>query len=91
LLRSSVTFVVPDAEVLAKALEWAELLASFPQKTLLADREAAIKGTGLSLDQGLAMERRLGRLTVDVAVAGAACFAGGNGRGGVGVPGMVDR
>jgi enoyl-CoA hydratase len=86
-----VNVVVPDSAVVDKAFEWAGLLASFPQKTLLADREAAIKGAGLSLEHGLAMERRLGWVTVDVALAGAARFAGGSGRGGAGVPGMAQR
>ncbi|MBI2058884.1 MAG: crotonase/enoyl-CoA hydratase family protein [Nitrospirae bacterium] len=79
--------VVPPAQVLEKAVEWAELIASFPQETLLADREAAIKGFGLPLDQGLALERRLGLQTVAVALKGAARFSGGAGRHGAGVPG----
>lgn len=79
--------VVPDDQVVAKALEWAELIASFPQETMLADREAAIQGFGLPLEHGLAVERRLGWEIVAVGRAGAARFAGGEGRGGRGVPG----
>jgi enoyl-CoA hydratase len=79
--------VVPDARVLEEALAWAETIASFPQPTALADREAAIRGSGLPLDEGLALERRLGWATVEVGRAGAARFAGGEGRAGSGVPG----
>jgi len=74
--------VVPDDQVLAKALEWAELIAAFPQPTLLADREAAIRGFGQPLEQGLALERELGWKTVGVGQQGAARFAAGAGRGG---------
>ncbi len=79
--------VVADDQVVAKALEWAELIASFPQETMLADREAALQGFGLPLEQGLALERWLGWATVGVGRKGAARFAGGEGRGGRGVPG----
>ena len=79
--------VVPPADVVTRALQWAELIASFPQETMLADRDAAIQGCGLPLEHGLALERRLGWATVRVGRAGAARFAGGEGRGGRGVPG----
>jgi enoyl-CoA hydratase len=85
-----VNLVVPDDEVVEKALEWAELIASFPQETMLADREAALQGSGLPLEHGLAMERRLGWTTIEVARRGAARFAGGAGRGGAGVPGASE-
>src|SRR5439155_839639 len=58
-----VNAVVPDERAVPTALEWAELIASFPQETMLADREAAIRGFGLTLDEGLALERRLGGAT----------------------------
>jgi len=86
-----VNAVVPDDRTLPTALEWAELIASFPQETMLADREAAILGLGLPLDAGLALERRLGWATVAVGRAGAARFAAGQGRGGTGVPGIEPR
>ena len=86
-----VNAVVPDDRALATALEWAELIASFPQETMLADREAAIRGLGLPLDEGLALERRLGWATVAVGREGAARFAAGQGRGGTGVPGLETR
>jgi enoyl-CoA hydratase len=79
--------VVDDARVLDTALEWAETLATFPQATMLADREAAIHGLGLVLEEGLALERRLGWATAGVGREGALRFAGGAGRGGRGVPG----
>jgi enoyl-CoA hydratase len=79
--------VVPDAQVVPSALEWAEAIASFPQETMLADREAAIRGLGLPLDEGLALERRLGWTTVHVGREGAARFAAGQGRSAAGVPG----
>jgi enoyl-CoA hydratase len=77
--------VVPRGEAIEKALEWAEAIAAFPQETLLADREAALKGFGTPLAEGLALERRLGTRTIEVGRRGAARFAGGEGRGGRGV------
>jgi enoyl-CoA hydratase len=70
---------------LDRALELAERLASFPQETMLADRRAAIEGFGLPLEQGLDLERRLGRETLVTAMEGAARFAAGEGRHGKGV------
>jgi enoyl-CoA hydratase len=52
---------------------------------MLADRRAAIEGFGLPLADGLALEHRLGREVLDVAVRGAARFASGEGRHGEGV------
>jgi enoyl-CoA hydratase len=76
--------VAPPGEHLARALELAERLASFPQETMLADRRAAIEGFGLPLAEGIALEHRLGREVLDVAVRGAARFAAGEGRHGEG-------
>jgi enoyl-CoA hydratase len=76
--------VAPGAH-LERALELAEKLASFPQETMLADRRAAIEGFGMPLEEGIALEHRLGREVLDVAVRGAARFAGGEGRHGEGV------
>jgi enoyl-CoA hydratase len=70
---------------LDRALELAEKIASFPQETMLADRRAAIEGFGLPLEDGIALEHRLGREVLDVAVRGAGRFAGGEGRHGEGV------
>ena len=76
--------VVDEGNHVSRALEIAEALASFPQPTMLSDRAAAIDGAGLSLDDGLALEDRLGRQSVITGVLGAARFAEGEGRGGQG-------
>ena len=78
------TEVVPAAEHLARALAMAEGLAAFPQETMLADRRAALEGFGLPLAEGLALEAQAGPAIFAAAVAGAARFAGGEGRGGAG-------
>jgi enoyl-CoA hydratase len=78
------TEVVPAGEHLTRALEMAEGLAQFPQETMLADRRAAIEGLGLPIADGLALEARAGDRVFADAVAGAARFAGGEGRGGAG-------
>jgi len=76
--------VEPDKH-LTRALELAERIAAFPQETMLADRRAAIEGFGLPLEQGIALEHKLGRETLQVAVEGARRFADGAGRHGDGV------
>lgn len=72
-------------EHLDRALHLAERIAAFPQETMLADRRAAIEGFGRPLEEGLALEHRLGREVLAVAAAGAARFAAGEGRHGDGV------
>jgi enoyl-CoA hydratase len=79
-----VTEIVPGGGHLARALEMAEGLAQFPQAPMLADRHAAIVGLGMSLENGLALEAQSGPPLFADAVAGAARFAGGEGRGGAG-------
>jgi enoyl-CoA hydratase len=76
--------VVGEGEHLHEALALAERLAGFPQATMLADRRAAIEGSGLALAEGLELERRLGRETLTEAMQGAARFAAGEGRHGAG-------
>lgn len=76
--------VVPAGKHLERALEYAEALAAFPQETMLADREAAIRGIGLPFEDGLALEAQSSERTLEVAWKGAARFAGGEGRGGAG-------
>ena len=78
------TEVVPAGEHMARSLEMAEGLAAFPQETMLADRRAALEGFGLPLADGLALEAQAGPAIFAAAVAGAARFAGGEGRGGAG-------
>jgi len=77
--------VTAPGEHLDRALELAERIASFPQETMLSDRRAALEGAGLSLSEGLELERQLGREVLEVAARGAARFASGEGRGGSGV------
>jgi enoyl-CoA hydratase len=79
-----VTEVVAPARHLDRALEIAEALARFPQETMLADRAAALDGIGLPLAEGMRMEARSALPTLETAVAGAARFAAGEGRGGAG-------
>jgi enoyl-CoA hydratase len=77
--------VVGPGKHLERALELAERIAAFPQETMLADRRAAIEGFGLPLKEGIALEHRLGREVLDVALRGAMRFASGEGRHGEGV------
>jgi enoyl-CoA hydratase/carnithine racemase len=70
---------------LERALELAERIAAFPQETMLADRRAVIEGFGLPLEEGIALEHKLGRETLHVAVEGAQRFSAGEGRHGQGV------
>jgi enoyl-CoA hydratase len=77
--------LVEPGKHLERALELAERIAAFPQETMLADRRAAIEGFGLPLAEGIALEHKLGRETLHVAVKGARRFAGGAGRHGEGV------
>jgi enoyl-CoA hydratase len=73
--------VVATGDHLARALEVAEGLAGFPQPTMLSDRRAAIEGSGLDLEHGLALEAELGRASVATGMRGAGRFAAGEGRG----------
>ena len=76
--------VVAAGRHLERALELAEGLAGFPQETMLSDRRAAIVGSAMDLDGGLAYEAEAGRDVIEVAIRGASRFAGGEGRGGKG-------
>lgn len=78
------TEVVERGGALERALAIAEALAAFPQDTMLADRRAAIEGLGLPLAEGLALEAQTDPTVFGTAVAGAARFAAGSGRGGAG-------
>ncbi|MGH2691978.1 MAG: enoyl-CoA hydratase-related protein [Actinomycetota bacterium] len=55
--------VVASGTALQRALELAERIASYPQKSLLADREAALATFGMSLEEGLRREAELGHPT----------------------------
>jgi enoyl-CoA hydratase len=78
------TEIVPAGEHLQRALALAEGLARFPQRTMLADRRAAIEGLGMPLAQGLALEAAAGPEVFADGARGAARFAAGEGRGGAG-------
>jgi enoyl-CoA hydratase len=77
--------VVPRGGHVERALELAERLAGFPQDTMLADRRAALEGAGLTLEEGIALESRLGVPMSVIGAEGAARFAAGEGRHGAGV------
>jgi enoyl-CoA hydratase len=66
--------VVAAGAHLARALELAETIAAFPQETMLSDREAAHAALGLPIDEGLALEARLGRARITGALEGARRF-----------------
>jgi enoyl-CoA hydratase len=78
------TEVVPDGAHLERALELAEGLARFPQRTMLADRRAAIEGFGMPLADALTLEAQAGPEVFEDGARGAARFARGEGRGGAG-------
>lgn len=48
--------VVPKGQSLNRALEMAQFICSLPQPAIRTDKEAAIRGFGLSLDEGLKIE-----------------------------------
>ena len=75
----------PRARHLERALELAEGLARFPQRTMLADRRAAIEGFGHDPGRGARAGGAGGPGGVrGRASSGAARFAAGEGRGGAG-------
>jgi enoyl-CoA hydratase len=78
------TEIVAPGRHLERALELAEGLASFPQRTMLADRRAAIEGLGMPLHEALVMEAQAGPAVFEDGARGAARFASGEGRGGAG-------
>jgi enoyl-CoA hydratase len=78
------TEVVAAGAHLERALALAEGLARFPQRTMLADRRAAIEGFGLPLADALALEAEAGPEVFEDGARGAQRFAAGEGRGGAG-------
>jgi enoyl-CoA hydratase len=78
------TEVVPPGAHLERALALAEGLARFPQRTMLADRRAAIEGFGMPLADALALEAEAGPEVFEDGARGAERFAAGEGRGGAG-------
>jgi enoyl-CoA hydratase len=75
--------VAPGAHV-DRALELADGLARFPQRTMLADRRAALEGFGMPLADALALEAQAGPEVFADGARGAERFARGEGRGGAG-------
>jgi len=78
------TEIVAPGAHLERALALAEGLAGFPQRTMLADRRAAIEGLGMTLAEGLELEAKAGPEVFEDGARGAARFAAGEGRGGAG-------
>ena len=78
------TEVVAPGRHVERALEMAEGLAAFPQRTMLSDRRALLEGAGMTPADGIAHEAALGRESVATGAEGAARFAGGAGRSGSG-------
>jgi enoyl-CoA hydratase/carnithine racemase len=86
-----VSEVVASGEHLDRALALASEIAGFPQLALLADRRAVFSGLGTPLERGLALEADAGPATFQDALAGAARFAAGEGRGGAPVAAATGR
>jgi enoyl-CoA hydratase len=78
------TEVVAPGRHLERSLDLAEGLARFPQRTMLADRRAAIEGFGMPLADALELEAKHGPEVFEDGARGAARFAAGEGRGGAG-------
>jgi len=51
--------VVPPGKTLARSLELAEIISSYPQTSLLNDRRAVYEGLSLELGKGLKLEAKL--------------------------------
>ena len=79
--------VVPEGSALDHAVAWGHELATLPQACLRNDRRSALEQWGLPVPAALAAETAWGlaSLASPDALAGAARFAGGAGRGGSGV------
>jgi enoyl-CoA hydratase len=76
--------IVPTGTALQAALVWAEELAALPQVCMRNDRKSAIAQWNLPVADALLLESRFGlaSLASGEALAGAARFRGGAGRGG---------
>ena len=72
--------VVPRGQALAAAVALAQQLAAFPQATMRADRESALRQWDLPLGEALQQEWARGRERIPDALAGAQRFAAGQGR-----------
>ena len=76
--------VVPAGEALQHATTLAHELAALPQLCLRQDRASVLDQWGLSLEAAMAQEWDHGMVSLTKAQAGAARFAGGEGRHGAG-------
>jgi enoyl-CoA hydratase len=76
--------VVPRGTALHAAMLWAEELAALPQVCMRNDRQSAIAQWNLPMSDALILETRFGQasLSSGEALAGAARFTRGDGRGG---------
>ena len=72
--------VVPTGQALAAALELAQQLCRFPQKTMLADRLSAYTQWSMDLPHALHQEWERGKLCIGEGLQGAARFSAGAGR-----------
>lgn len=72
--------VVPRGQALSAAIALAEQLASFPQRTMLADRASAYAQWGLDMPQALRQEWMRGKACIAAGLEGAGRFAAGAGR-----------
>jgi enoyl-CoA hydratase len=72
--------VVPTGSALEAAVALAQQLSRFPQSTMLADRMSAYRQWDLGLEDALHQEWERGKQRLPDAFAGAARFAGGQGR-----------
>ena len=72
--------VVPTGQSLAAALELAQQLCRFPQKTMLADRISAYTQWSMDLPHALHQEWERGKLCIDEGLQGAVQFSAGAGR-----------
>jgi enoyl-CoA hydratase len=57
--------VVPAGQALARSMRLAERVASYPQASLLADRDSVLRGWGLPLERGLSEEAERGRAAAE--------------------------
>ncbi|RYF36264.1 MAG: crotonase/enoyl-CoA hydratase family protein [Comamonadaceae bacterium] len=72
--------VVPTGTARARAVELAQQLAKFPQRTMLADRLSAYRQWDLPLPEALHQEWRGGKPCIADGIEGAARFSAGEGR-----------
>lgn len=70
-----ITEIVGPGAHVVRALQLAHEIAAFPRATTNSDRRALLEGETLTLDEGLALEARLGRAQLQTAHDGARRFA----------------